>query len=365
MKTLFDTEAAFQAERRTGIGGSDAGAIYNMGFGCKRKLCYEKLGTTPDFAKLSAPELERGHMVEEIARKMYEKRSGRKVALKPFARHPEHPFMCVHVDGETTSPDKPGPGYAEFKVVNRFVMKKFKKEGVRSEYILQLQHGMAVMDYQWGSFGILCLDPWQFEWFDADRDQAIIDTLIEDEEKLWYTIEQQRNGFIGNGIGTILPLENMKDKRCSVCQWRRTCRGNELAGVIPDSGTEAGELISRPDLVPLLEEISELKEISNDADELCEDARKKLKAEIGESYGVIAPGYRALMPTSYPERWDSKALQVILEQVKALFAKEREEFDYEQLEIRVLELMQIAAAITRAKKPPKAERSLRIYSTGD
>jgi predicted phage-related endonuclease len=354
---LFEVspEEAFQEERKSGIGGSDAGAIYNMGFGCSRKLAYEKTGYPVDFKKVYGPELERGHMVEEVARKMYEKRTGRPVTLKPMARHPEYDWMMVHVDGETTSPTKEGPGYAEFKVVNRFVFKKFKAEGIREEYILQLQHGMAVMGYKWGSFGILCLDPWQFEWFDADRDEELIKKLISDEAELWKDIKNE-----------ILPkpLANIKDKRCQTCPYRRTCRGDELSGVIPDNARQGEALIQRPELVPLLEEITDLKGITDEATTLYDEAKAKLKLEIGEAYGVVAPGYRALMPTSYPERWDTKALTGIVEDAKKIISSPPI-LDYEELEKVYKETLDILLSLTKAKKPAEATRSLRIYSTGD
>ena len=350
MKTLFDEE------RKSGLGGSDAAAAYNMGFSCGRKKYYEVRGITPDFSKDVSPELERGTLIEPVIKLMYEKKTGRKVALKGLMRSADYPYMIVHMDGVTTAPDKPGEGYVEFKCVNRFIFKKFQKEGIRDEYILQMQHGLAVTGYQWGSYGVLCLDPWQFAYFDVNRDQELIDKLIVDEGILWGKIE---NGPIPD------PLPDAKDKRCATCQWRRTCRAADLVEGLPDSSQAEGELVKRADLVPLLVELTELRQLKDEATELYDDATGKLKAEIGTNYGIQLPGYRCLMPTSYPERWDTKALEGLRKDANTILEREREMWDYEELENRITELMEIVIALTKAKKPPKPERSLRIYATGD
>jgi hypothetical protein len=267
--------------------------------------------------------------------------------------------MVVHVDGETDDPLKPGPGYSEFKCVNRFAMKKYKKEGIRDEYILQLNHGMAVKDYQWGSFGILCLDPWEFKWFDCDRDQELIDRLIQDEFALWQRIKL--------GVAPE-PLEDIKDRRCSTCQWRRSCRGKDLSEMSDTTGQE-GDIVSRPDLLPLIEEIVELGEIADDALELKDSARNLLKAEFTDSIlAITAPGYKALNSKSWPQRVDSNALKPLEAAAKQVLEEGMDFVDYEALETSYKRLRDIVTGLTKVRKETpkdKPERTLRIYATGD
>jgi predicted phage-related endonuclease len=350
MKTLFDQE------RSTGIGGSDSAACYNIGFLCARKTAYDKRGTTPDFPKpTDVPEFERGHLLEPVVRQLYEMRTHRKVVIKEMARHPQYNYMIVHVDGETTAPEHAGPGYAEFKCVNRFALNNYKKKGIRDEYTLQLQHGMAVMGYSWGSFGILCLDPWEFQWFDVDRDETIIQKLIEDEGILWGKI---LNGPLPE------PLEDIKDRRCQTCQWRRTCRGAEFAAVTDSLGGSGEALVKRDDLAPLLSEISDLGDLKDEATILYDQARETLKKEIGESYGIVLPGFRALYPASYPERWDTKALEQIKKDAEKILNAPAI-MDYDELEKNYQEITNLLSLIVKAKKQATAQRTLRIYSTGD
>jgi len=346
----------FQDERLSGLGGSDAGAVYNLGYKCGRMTCYEKRGTPQDFPKVETDMMERGIVMEHVCKMVYERRTQRLVTLEPLARHPVFDFMMVHIDGETHAPEHAGPGYAEFKVVGRFPFQTFKRSGIRDEYILQLQHGMAVKDYQWGSFGILCLEPWDFAWFDVARDQLLLDQLIEDESILWAKIQ---NGPLPD------KLVNENDKRCLGCPWRRTCRGKEF-GTPPVETDETKQVVSAPELLSMVQECTELGTIVDEAKELHEGVKVQLKTAIGDRYGVVVPGYRALLPPSYPERVDGPALKAIEVEAKKILASEREEWDLDALETRCTELLSIVLAITKVrKKATTPERSLRIYPTGD
>ncbi len=346
----------FLEARKGKIGGSTVGSLYNLDFGCRRATWYDFREVPQDFPKAETPEMERGTYIEPCVRALYEAKTGRKVKLLPQAIHPEHHWMSVNVDGETEAPEHAGPGYVEFKCVNRFVMKKFKKEGIRDSYILQLQHGMAVKNYSWGSYGILCLDPWEFLWFDKDRDEDLIAKLIEDENDFMVQVE---NGPMPDA------LEKVTDKRCSTCPWRRTCRGEEFLVSLPDSDQDTEVPVVDETLAPLVVEVAEAKELVSEAKGLEEDVVTRLKEAIGKRYGVIVPGYRALYPTSYPERWDTKALEGLQAEAKKLLATEADAWDYDALESRCTELLQVIIGLSKAKKTPKPERSLRIYATGD
>jgi predicted phage-related endonuclease len=350
---LFDRRE-FLAERQTGIGGSDVGSVYNLDWGCARRLAYAKTSVPEDFPQTETPEMERGTVMEHVCKMLYEKRTGRTVTLQPMARSEQYPHMIVHVDGEVTSPAKPGPGYCEFKVVNRFTMTKFRKSGIRDSYILQLQHGMIIKNYSWGSFGLLCVDPWRFEWFDVDADPEMQKSIIIGEREFWENIQQR-----------ILPpaLEEVSDKRCLSCPWRKTCRGSEMAEEI--KGQEKGDVISMPELAPLIQEAVEMSEIKAQAAELEEEARQAIKKAIGDAYGITAPGFRVLYPTSYPERWDTAALKGLETEAKKILASERELWDLDALEDRCTELLQIVMGLSKARKQAKPERSLRIYPVGE
>ncbi len=314
-------EIAFHEERLSGCGGSDMGALYNLGFGCRRKMWYEKTKTKEDFPKVLTPELERGHYIEPVIRDLYEAKTGRDVRIvKEMLRHPIHEYMVNHPDGKIEETDnRPGAGIFEAKCVNRFIMKRFKKEGIRDEYVLQVQQGLYVSGLQWGSYAILCLDPWEFAWFDVTRDSAIIDRLIEDTGIFWALVQ---NGQIPE------PLPDIHDKRCNVCQWRRSCRGADMAAGLSDSqGQEQEGLIKRDDLAPLVSEIEELKSMEKDAKDLKTEAEERLKTEIGEALCAIMPGFRAYYSKTYPKRLDQTAVKSLEALAAKILAQDRELWD--------------------------------------
>jgi predicted phage-related endonuclease len=343
-------QMSFLEERKTGLGGSDIGSVYNIGFGCQRKLAYEKRGFELDYPKPNPPEFERGNYIEPVVLQLYQDYTGRELSPANIERHPDYPYMLVHMDAVASSPEKDGPGYFEAKVVNRFVMKRFMKEGLRDEYILQMQHGLSCTGFKWGSFGVLCLESWSFKWFDVDRDEAIITKLIEDEAAFWAKIE---NGPMPE------PLEDAKDRRCQTCPYRKTCRAEELSPT--PSGGEGGEIVSAPELSPLFSECVELESLKDEATQMYEEARGRLKDAVGERYGVVAPGFRALYPTWTEERWDTKALGDLEKLGKTLSEGVSEDFP----EASTSELLTFLRTFLKARKPPVTKRSLRIYATGD
>jgi len=80
--------------------------------------------------------------MEGVGRLMLERKSGMKVKpVTKVLRHPTQSWMIYHADGIAESPLHPGPGIAEVKVVDYNVLKRFKKEGIREEYIMQPQWG--------------------------------------------------------------------------------------------------------------------------------------------------------------------------------------------------------------------------------
>lgn len=347
---------AFHNERLTGIGGSDCAGIFNLGYGCRRKLFYEKRRVLPDYPTTEAPELERGTLLEPVVAELYRKRTGRPVRLMPLQRHILYDWMIVHVDGETEAPDKPGPGYVEFKCINRFAMKQFKREGLREQYILQLQHGMAVCGYQWGSFGLLCIDPWEFAWFDVARDEDMIEQIITEGDVLWSRIQ---NGPEPD------PLPDPKDKRCGTCPWRKTCRKEELAALDSTLKEADKTLPLRADLLPLVAEVVELAELAKEAGELHGTAKNELKQALENLPGIIVPGFRVYHTASNPDKWDTKALDALQKKALDTYKAFATQADNDLLN-KIKPLIDIIEVFVDCKrKSLEPTRTMRIYSSGD
>lgn len=312
---ITQAELTLHQERRGVIGGSDVGAIFNLDWGCKRRLFYEKSGRAPDFPQADNPIFERGHYMEEVIARMYADKTGRPVKIAPRIAHPSRPWMVVHMDRIVTAPDKAGDGYLEIKCVNRRTFQDFKRNGLKESYILQVQHGLAVTGYTWGSYAILCIDPWEFKWFDVERDNEIVERLYKAEAQFMSDVEH------GAEYVRLPPT----DKRCATCLYRHSCQGDALRDAIPVSERDA-ELVEMPELLPIAAELHELETMKTDAEEMIAEAKEKLMAAI-ESHatpgpdgkliypvGVRYPGGRALrMQNKGSKKWDAKALWALYE----------------------------------------------------
>ena len=150
------TEEEFHAERRTGIGGSDIAALFNLGYGCTLKLWRQKRGEVPDFAQRESGPMKLGKILEAFFAEEYTRLTGRTVRTEPVKRHELYPFMLVHVDRMILDPSARGSseGVLEVKALGREMFFKVKREGMIEDYVLQLQHGMLVHGSEWGEFAV-------------------------------------------------------------------------------------------------------------------------------------------------------------------------------------------------------------------
>jgi predicted phage-related endonuclease len=238
---------AWHAERALGIGGSESASLFNVGYGCERRLLMEKRGIEPDYHRTPREEavLERGTELEDIIADKFARETGLKVRRQPSRVSKTHPHMRVNMDRQIVAVDeayllslttdertgispleeiiKPGehigPGYLECKSMNEFDFKRLLKDGFskHEHYIMQLQHGLGATDYKWGIFAFLEPTWWQFKWFLLVRNELLIDEIKRRTEATWLLVEDPT-----------LPLPDplaAGDKRCSNCLYRKSCRG--------------------------------------------------------------------------------------------------------------------------------------------
>ena len=290
-------------ERKTGIGGSDVAACFNLDRGCARRLVYEKRGTVPNFPDPYRPEYERGQDLEPVAIRKFEREQQVKVVNNGgFFRRADYPHMICHVDG-VIIPESGQNGLLEIKVLNQWNLKRIKKEGLLDAYILQLQHGLYTTGLPWGQWGLLCPDPWELHVLPKiEMDSEIISRIIEREGEVWKQVTE----------GPMPDKLDPTDNRCQVCPFRKTCQGSEMMQVLPQADRGV-PLESAPDAEGIAQEYWQAREIEEEAKALKEDAGKRLKALIGKRPGVKYPGGRFILSKSYPKRWDTEALWASLD----------------------------------------------------
>lgn len=176
--------SAWLEERRSGIGGSDAGAVCGVN---KYKTPYQvwedktgKADPIPD----NAPMLW-GRNLEPVIRQHYSDVTGRVVMVPDMIiRHPKHPFMLANLDGFTedrrvlevktarSGQDWGEPGTDEIPLT----------------YLFQMQHYMAVTGYEVADVAVL-IGGQDFRLYEIPADAELQEMMIEQEAEFWKLVE--------------------------------------------------------------------------------------------------------------------------------------------------------------------------------
>ena len=264
---------AWLAERRTGIGGSDAASLLGIGWGCQRRLWYDKRGTPEDYPLKETAAMSLGSFLESWFADTYAHQSHRLVEVEEAAHvHPMIPELRVNIDRwvwrELSEAEE--RGVLEIKSCGRGAYYKYVREGLPVDYIAQLQHAMLVTGAGWGSFAIGCRDNGDLKYWDVNPSAAIQKAIFDEASLFWQKVE---NGPAPEAL-------EPDDPRCSRCAWRRTCQGNALISI------DTGEIPAAEELRPLLSEYLERKGLLEEAEDLFAGIREELKATLGDRQAV-------------------------------------------------------------------------------
>ena len=275
------TDTQLLAERATGIGGSDAASLLNVGYGCRRRLWMEKRGIEPDYP-LESPILRRGKQLEALVAEEYAAQTGRKVHRSlPVDRHPVHEFLLVHRDGIIVDDGHPEIGTLEIKTMGQYAFARAKREGLPIDYVLQMNWALMVTQTSWGSFAIFHPDSWTLKWFDVERDEALRKSLFEEGIAFW--------GLVENGPAP--ERLDPADKRCASCQYRTECQGEALLTAAKAEAVD-GEVPYDVELASLVREYRQAHEVAEEANDLLDSVKVRLKTALGDRQVVDTAGAR-------------------------------------------------------------------------
>lgn len=166
--------------RKTGIGGSDAAAVAGVSrWKCPFQVYLEKTGEI-DFDIETEP-IYWGKKLEDIVAKEFTLRSGKKVRRNSAVlRSEEHPFMIADIDrgvvGENAG--------LECKTTSVWNRSDWQEEKVPDEHMLQCQHYMEVMGWDYMYLAVLIAGQ-EFKWMRVDRDEDLIKLLVSIEGDFW------------------------------------------------------------------------------------------------------------------------------------------------------------------------------------
>lgn len=166
--------------RRSGIGGSDAGAILGLNpWKSAMRVYLDK--TEPVTDDTDSESMRQGRDLEQYVADRFCEQTGKKVAKCNYIlRSKEHPVMIANVDRLVVG-EKAG---LECKTAGTRTKVDYEHGEIPPQYICQCMHYMAVTGYdRW--YLAVCVLGRAFYVFTIERDEEEIAALIRAEERFW------------------------------------------------------------------------------------------------------------------------------------------------------------------------------------
>ena len=166
--------------RKTGIGGSDAGAVCGVNpYSSAIKVFRDK--TSDNVEETDNEAIRIGHDLEKYVADRFSEATGLKVRRSNYMyRSIEHPFMIADIDrfvvGEAAG--------LECKTVSAYSADKWANGKTPLHYIMQCYHYMAVTGKKTWYIAAVILGK-EFVYRKIDRNDEIISELINIEERFW------------------------------------------------------------------------------------------------------------------------------------------------------------------------------------
>lgn len=310
-KIVVNTDNLSYAEwleyRKSGIGGSDASVVCGINkykspielwMEKTNRLTYQEAGEAAYW----------GTQLEPMVRTEFTKRTGIEVrTVKQLLQSEDNPFMLANLDGICEHPDL-GTCVFEAKTASAYKACEWE-DSIPAEYMLQIQHYMAVTGYK-GTYIAVLIGGNTFRWKFIERDDELIKMLIRLEADFW---EHIRND-------TPPPIDGSEASE------------KFLADRFPDSVPKSR--IALPDNA---EDI--IKEYDKTCEQLAEMTERKQKAEnlLKEMLGdneIGTSGNRVISWKSMSqERLDTKTLKA---EHPALYQKYANKVSYRRFSVKAV-----------------------------
>jgi putative phage-type endonuclease len=238
-----------------------------------------------------------GTIMEPIIRQEFADRTGFKIRqVNAILQHKRFKFMQANLDGIVTDPNLGGDGIFEAKTASAYRAAEWE-QGVPEEYQLQVQHYMAVTGFSFAWVAVL-IGGNQFVWRLIERDEGIIDLLIQMESRFWKLVE---TGVAPEIDGSPASTELL----------------NRL---YPESKPKS--IIDLPvDSYKWVQQFEQFQREEKDAALKKEEAANHLKELLGDSEVGLIQGRTVTWKTMNNERLDSKALKAAHPEIAVEFIK--------------------------------------------
>ncbi|MCL6445994.1 MAG: YqaJ viral recombinase family protein [Alicyclobacillus sp.] len=284
--------------RQLGIGGSDAAAVAGMSpWKSPTRLYLEKLGASePEEAGEAA---HWGTLQEPLVAQEFKERTGYLVRRRnAMLRHSEHDFMLADIDRLVRIPGR-GWGVLEIKCTGAWHSGDWDDNKVPDHYMLQMQHYLAVTGLQYGFFAVL-IGGQRFHMVEVERDDKLIDYLIQIESDFWNCVKNQ----------TPPPLDGSPD---SV---------NVLNYLYPAEKMDAETVVNLPDDLSIwVQQYQEACGDIKEAEERKQRAANEIKAFLGNREVGRLGEYKVTWRPIHTERFDTKAFKEAFPDLYKQFTK--------------------------------------------
>jgi putative phage-type endonuclease len=171
------------AQRRTGIGGSDAAAILGLSkWNTPLTLWLDKTGQAVESGE-NEQEKRWGTILEPVIKQEYAQRTGRAIFAPGMQRHIKHHFMIANVDG-VSNDDR----LVEIKTAR--TSEGWGEEGsdqVPEDYLIQVQHYLTVLELGVADVAVL-IGGSDFRIYTIQADVELQAMLIDAEARFWQLV---------------------------------------------------------------------------------------------------------------------------------------------------------------------------------
>jgi putative phage-type endonuclease len=277
------THAEWLELRRNGIGGSDASAVCGINrWKSPVELWMEKIGQMPYQEAGEAAYW--GTILESLVKEEFTKRTGIEITpVNQFLQSEEHPFMLANVDGECEHPIY-GKCLFEAKTSSAYRADEWG-ENIPDEYVLQVQHYLAVTGYK-GCYIAVLIGGNSFRWKFLERDEELIAMLVQLEGQFWQHVRDN----------TPPPLDG-SDASAEYLRLR-------FPNSVPRSEIELPEAA-----IALIGQYEDASEQEKHHAERKQEAENLLKQMMGENEAGSVGGHVVTWKQVVQERLDSKTLK--------------------------------------------------------
>ncbi|WP_080875579.1 YqaJ viral recombinase family protein [Oceanobacillus timonensis] len=269
-------------ERTKGIGGSDSSVI--LGFNPWKspfELYMDKTGGRVE--EIDNEAIYWGNALEDKVAQRFMELTGKKVRRRnQMFKHPEYDFMMANIDRDVIGEK----ALLECKTTNAFNAEAWEGEQIPPAYICQLQHYMAVLDYEKAYIAVL-IGGQKFVWKEVDRDDDFIEMMIEQEKQFWeeHVLKEIPPEIDGSESASEL-----------------------LNKMYPEDNGET-IMLKSDNAEMLIEAIESIKAEVKDKQQLQKEYENKLKLMMGDAQLGVTPRYEIKLKSFSQNRLDSKTLK--------------------------------------------------------